>query len=258
MSFRLPFTTIVPTVYGLMIVNRYDINQTNALFKTGAAIDHAEIALLAQLLQHCDSNPIVIDVGANVGTYSIALAQVVGPFGKIHAFEPQRIVYNMLAGSIALNSFTNVHCYNVALGDHEGAIEIPQFDYSRPLNFGSIEFGPEQRERLGQERTYDPTRLELVRLTTIDQFSWARVDLIKIDVEGMETQVIAGARSTIQRYHPILFVEFLKTDRAHLHDLLVGLGYELFEVGMNYLSVPCELSDLLSAVRPILSGACTR
>ena len=46
-----PFTIILPMAYGRMLVNRHDINQTNALFKTGLAIDHAEIALLAQVLQ---------------------------------------------------------------------------------------------------------------------------------------------------------------------------------------------------------------
>jgi hypothetical protein len=59
-----------------MIVNRYDINQTNALLKTGAAIDHAEIALLAQLLSVLGTDRCVLDVGANFGTYALGLDYV--------------------------------------------------------------------------------------------------------------------------------------------------------------------------------------
>jgi len=249
----LPFTVIVPTVYGLMLVNRHDINQTNALFKTGAAIDHDEITMLAHLLRKCNPNPVFVDVGANVGTYSIALASIVGPLGKVHSFEPQRIIYNMLAGSVALNSLTNVYCYNAALGDHEGTIELPQFDYSRPLNFGSIEFGPVQREQLEQVRAHDPTRVEFAPLTTLDHLGWERVDLIKIDVEGMEIEVISGARTTIQRCRPILYVEFLKNDRSALRELIAGLGYVLFNVGVNVLSIPSESSGLLTAAREVLA-----
>ena len=63
-----PFTTIVPTVYGQMMLNRYDINQTTALFKTGKAIDHDEIALLTRVLRMLGPNPTVLDIGANFGT----------------------------------------------------------------------------------------------------------------------------------------------------------------------------------------------
>src|ERR1700728_65305 len=100
---QMPFTVLVPTAYGQMLVNRYDVNQTNALFKTGFAVDHAEIALLTQVLQLLGSDLTVVDVGANFGTYTLALARCVGARGKVHAFEPQRTIFHMLAGSVALN-----------------------------------------------------------------------------------------------------------------------------------------------------------
>jgi hypothetical protein len=140
------FAAIVPTAYGQMLVNRYDINQTNALFKTGMAIDHGEIKMLAKLLDKGRPDPVVIDVGANFGTYTLAFASYVGPRGRVYAFEPQRLIYYMLAGSVALNSLTNVHCFNVAVGDHEDLIDVPQFDYSKPMNFGSVEFGRRSRK----------------------------------------------------------------------------------------------------------------
>ena len=248
---RLPFTLVVPTIYGVMLVHRYDDQQTNPLAKRGIAVAHSEIVLLARLLRECDPNPIVVDVGANVGTYSLALSHVVVPKGKIHAFEPQRIIFNMLAGSIALNSITNVYCYNQAIGDTEGLIEIPQFDYNQPLNFGSVEFGPSQVEQLSQSRKYDPESVEHVPITTIDRFDWKRVDLLKVDVEGMEVQAILGAHRTIQQCRPLLYVEFVKSDVDRLRYLIADFQYELFEIGFNYLAVARERIHMMHVVERI-------
>ncbi|HEV8680999.1 MAG TPA: FkbM family methyltransferase [Stellaceae bacterium] len=242
-SADISFSVVVPTIYGQMIVNRHDINQTNALFKTGKAIDHAEINQLCRILHNCGPDPVVIDVGANFGTYSLGLAAVVGRNGKVHAFEAQRIIFNMLAGSVALNSLTNVYCYNMAVGDREGAIEIPQFDYTKTLNFGSIEFGPEQVEGLSQPRGHDPDRVEFVPLTTIDRFSFARVDLIKIDAEGMEIQVLEGAKETIQRCQPLLHAEFIKSDRVALRQKIADWGYDVYPNRGNYFCVPMRLKQ---------------
>lgn len=234
------FAAVVPTVYGQVIVNRNDINQTNALFKTGRAIDHADIQLLGQVLRLFGGDLVVVDIGANFGTYALGLAQLVGPRGKVHAFEPQRLIFNMLAGSVALNSLTNVYCYNMAVGDHEGSIEIPQFDYSQPLNFGSIEFGPSQREPLTQERRHCAERVEYVPLTTLDHFGYEQVDLIKIDTEGMELAVLDGARETIARCRPVMYVEYLKVDRDELRRRLLDLNYLVYENNINFLCVPAE------------------
>lgn len=238
-----PFTIILPTVYGRMLVNRFDINQTNALLKTGRAIDHDEIELLARILSLAPPNPVAVDVGANFGTYTLRLAAIAGPGGRVHAFEPQRIICNMLAGSVALNGMTNVICHNVALGDRDGEVELPQFDYFSQLNFGSVEFGPEQTERLHQERGHDPARTEFVPLTKLDRLRMPKVDLIKIDAEGMEVQVLDGASETLARCRPVAYVEFLKSDREALLARFVAQNYQVHQVGMNLLGVPAELSE---------------
>src|SRR2546430_15676743 len=146
------FSIVVPTVYGQMIVNRHDINQSGALLRTGKSPDNKEIELWATIASALSPDAVVVDAGANFGSFALGISRRIGPRGAVHAIEAQRVIFNMLAGSVALNSHLNVYCYNVALGDHEGQIEIPQFDYSKPLNFGSIEFGPQQTEKLAQPR----------------------------------------------------------------------------------------------------------
>lgn len=234
------FSLILPTAYGQMIVNRNDINQTGALLRTGYAPDNEEIVLLSTILETGRSDSVLVDAGANIGTYALGLSKSVGKQGRIHAFEAQRIIFNMLAGSVALNSLLNVYCYNLALGEREGEIEVPQFDYSQPLNFGSIEFTENQAEKLTQERQRDPEKLEYVKMMALDQFQFDRVDLLKIDVEGMEMSVLRGAEQTISRCRPVMFVEFIKSDRHGLKQHIANLGYEIFENRMNYLCVPSE------------------
>jgi FkbM family methyltransferase len=249
MNFVPPFTIIVPTIYGQMLVNRHDIIQTDFLVKTGVAVDHGEIDLLAKILEQLGTGLTFLDVGANFGTYTLALARAVGPGGTVHAFEAQRIIFQMLTGSVALNSLTNVICHHAALGDEVGRIEIPQFDYHQPLNFGSIEFGPEQQEPLDQVRAHDPQRLEFVTLTTIDQCGFAQVHMIKIDVEGMEMAVLKGAEQTIGRCRPVLYVEFLKSDRQALREWLETRDYDVHENKINLLGIPKELKEQLPIVR---------
>jgi FkbM family methyltransferase len=239
-----PFSIVLPTAYGRMIVNRHDINQTGALLKSGESLDRDEIALLAKLLAGLPGDPVVIDVGANFGCFSLALAPLAGPHGQVHAFEAQRVIFNMLCGSVALNGLTNVHCHHVAVGDHEGRIEVPQFDYDKRMNFGSVEFGTMQRERLDQARGQDPRRREYVRLAALDSFRFERVDLLKIDAEGMELEVLAGAAETIGRCRPVIFAEYLKVSRRKLRAALAAHGYAVFRVGINYLGLPPGLQNL--------------
>lgn len=239
----IPYTIVLPTLYGQIIVNRNDINQTEALVRHGGAFDHMEVDLLANLIRKYPEHQTILDIGANFGMHSLAFAKAVGPQGKIHAFEPQRIIFNMLAGSVALNALSNVYCYNMAVGDKEGAIEIPQFDYSKPLNFGGIEFGPEQREQLDQQREHKPECIETVPLTTIDRFAFEKVGLMKIDVEGMEMQALEGALNTIKRCRPVIYIEFFKVDATILRERLAALGYDIHINTVNYLCIPTELKD---------------
>lgn len=238
----LPFTMMVPTIYGPMLVNRHDINQTESLVRTGYAIDHGEILMLAQVLQLLGPDAVVLDIGGCFGTYSLALARFVGPKGKVHVFEPQRLMFNLIVGSVALNSLTNVFCHNVALGDREDRIEIPQFDYNKPLNFGSVEFTPEQSEPLTQTRGHDPSKSEYVPLTTVDGFEFPKVSLMKIDAEGMELQVLRGSEQTIRRCRPVMYVEFLKGDKEALREWIARLDYAVHVSNINFLCIPKELA----------------
>ena len=235
---RSRYNVVMATEQGTYIVNKNDLGVGWQL-STRGAYDPDEVELFRALVGSLGrDDAVVLDIGANIGIHAVTLAEMVGPKGKVHAFEAQRIVYYMLAGNIAMHSIENVYCHHLAVGASKGRIQIPIFDYAKPLSFGSVEFGAEQREQIGQQRIDDPTRQEHVNLVAIDELAYPAVHLMKIDVEGMELDVLIGAEKTIKRDMPTIFVEYLKGDRKALAGWLLSAGYRLYVHRHNWLCVP--------------------
>ncbi|WP_421738592.1 FkbM family methyltransferase [Caulobacter sp.] len=245
---RVPYGLVMPTIYGPVIVSRHDINQTNHLLKTGRAHGHDSTDMIAKLSVLKGPEPFVVDVGANFGLFSLGLASLLDGRGVYHCFEAQRILFNMIAGSVALNGYSNIFCHHIAVGEEAGAIEIPQFDYNSQLNFGSVEFGAQQRERLSQERGSDPDKQEFVEMRTLDSYNFPRVDILKVDVEGMEPQVLRGAEALIDAWRPLMLVEHLKSDSQSLADQITAKNYKLYALSDDFICIPNELAHLIPDV----------
>lgn len=225
---------VLPTIYGNVIVNRHDINQTLYLVRTGAAIDYPEIALITQMVE---PGTAVIDVGACFGLWTLAFAQRAR---VVYTFEAQRIVCNCICGSLALNSVENVFVYNVAVGRENGQIDVPKHDYHQELQVGCVYLGP----RTEHGDMPEPLGAETVPLVTLDKFQIPEVGLIKIDVEGMELDVLIGAKETIVRTRPILYVETILTDRKKVEEFLEPLDYVFTGNEANLLAMPKEKYSL--------------
>ena len=84
----------------------------------------------------------VLDVGANIGTHTVALAAHVTAAGAVYAMEPQRLTFQLLCANIALNALTNVVCLNVAVGETAGTTRIPTLDPLIENNFGGLPAQP--------------------------------------------------------------------------------------------------------------------
>ncbi len=173
-----------------------------------------EAAFLAKLLAPGD---VVIEVGANIGALTVGLAKVVGAEGKVVAIEAHPANFLLLSANIALNSLNNVQPINIAAGASRGTINLPDIDFSRPGNFGIVELSAGAD---GEE----------VRMASLDELlNPDRCKLIKIDVEGMEREVILGAKAIIERFRPAIYVENDRIDKSSaLISTLLDLGYELF------------------------------
>jgi FkbM family methyltransferase len=247
------YAILVPTIYGQMLVNRHDINQANALIKTCKGRDHHEIEMIAKLFDIIAPQfGVFIDVGANMGTHTLGIARHLRGRGRVYSYEPQRLLFQMICGSLALNAMTNVFCMNEAVGAAPGKVAVPQFDYFKPMNFGSVEFGAEQRETLDQVRGDDPAKTEFVPVSTIDHLDLVDVHVIKIDAEGMELEILDGAQATIARCSPILLIEYLKVDRERLLAILKGAGYQVYAYDINVLAIPKAYETRVITNRPPL------
>ncbi len=183
----------------------------------------AEVALFKLLLTP-ESH--VVEVGANIGTHAVALAKICHQ-GRVFCFEPQRPIFTLLCANLALNSLVNAHPLHCAVGGENGEIEIETSDYSQPFNYGSFSI----EKGFATEQTFaGKTWREPVRLTRLDNEpvlrNLVRLDLLKIDVEGLEVPVLQGGADLIRRHRPAIFCEANKPDTFDaITTALRGLGY---------------------------------
>ena len=154
----------------------------------------------------------------------------------------------MLLGNLAINSIENVYTRQVAIGAASGTLRLPPVDYSRNWNFGGmalIDEGPDPQFVPGSAERSAADHKEDIEVITLDSLALPRVDFLKIDVEGMERDVLEGGRVTLERERPLMQVEWLGRDRGALPAyLLDDLGYRIYRSTMNLLCVPMERADL--------------
>lgn len=156
--------------------------------------DPAETALLSNLV---DAGDTVIDIGANYGWYSTWLAKLVGPTGRVHAFEPTPTTMALLRRNCAENGLDDRIIFNpVGLSNAPGKATIHV-----PRQHGGASLKPHYDE---------PTTQYEITLTTLDDYiasnSVGAVRLIKIDVEGCELAVIQGAGKFLSAPHPPMWL----------------------------------------------------
>ncbi len=179
-----------------------------------------EIALWKQVFQ---PGMIVADIGANIGMFTVWMSKAVGPTGRVYAVEPQRRIYQMLVGNLALNEITNTFVMNGALGSRDGVLTVPIVDYDKPghANFGGVSLA-------GDSTTPTEGSGESVPVTKLDSIP-GPFHFLKIDVEGMELDVLKGAEEVLKRDKPILYVENDRQDKQkELIEWLLAADYRLF------------------------------
>jgi FkbM family methyltransferase len=174
-----------------------------------------EFELLSKLVQ---AGSYVVEIGANIGAHTVRLAKSVGLSGRVVAFEPQPVVFQTLAGTMSLNSLMNVDCLPYGVGREPGQVMFPAIDYRKPNNFGGLGL------------TDLPEGANPVRIVTLDEiYAYDRLDFLKIDVEGMELDVLIGAQRCLQKFQPALYVENDIPEKSpELIRHLFDVGYRLW------------------------------
>jgi FkbM family methyltransferase len=179
----------------------------------------------------------IIDIGANNGHFTIEFAHYVGDTGKVHSFEPQRIIFQQLCGNVFLNGLDNVYTYNIALGDENSItrVEKPNYFNEGYVNFGDVHVIKDQN-----------IESEEVQVKTLDSYTFKNVNLIKIDAQGFEPYILSGAVNTINKHRPYIFIEIeedqLKKygfDEQFLINQIEKMDYTVkrFHIGVAYQTV---------------------
>ncbi len=240
---------LASTDHGTLIFNRFDqtVAASGNPFGIGhqllskAAYDPQEVALMLHVLElrrkyHGDGL-FAVDCGANIGVHTVEWAKYMTGWGSVLAFEAQERIYYALAGNVAINNCFNARVINAAVSSRSGTMKIPQPNYLANASFGSLELKKIDRtEFIGQVIDYSEDKLVTVPMVHLDAFNFPRLDLLKIDVEGMELEVIEGAAKCIAEYRPIIFVEILKTDAHALRARLESFGYSVYPAGINAIA----------------------
>lgn len=228
------------------VIPFYDTNIAHGIMQMGTmnTLQNYQMQLVLR------PGDVVVDAGSNLGCYTIPFAERVGRKGKVLAFEPFRSLYQLTTANVALNGLSNVYTYNVALGESKrsfisrppqlrffsspGGVKVNYADQegkpgaqedgnlNQALQMYDFESDPEETLMISLDELLTPGQSDL-KVPPIDN-----IKLIKIDVEGMESNLIIGAQRAIYQFKPIIWSEntdyFEKNDGKFL-DLMDKLEY---------------------------------
>lgn len=175
----------------------------------------SDLAVVLSLIRPGDT---VVDVGAHIGTFAVPMARAVGSEGKVIAFEPNPVVLPLLERNLARSGLAaRVEIAPVALGGSEATLHLELADEA---NTGSAKLG-----------VHGDVTVPVVRL---DRYWTDSVALMKIDVEGAESEVLAGATGLVNQCRPVVIFEVHRdsSDLRMLRCFFAGRSYRLF-VNLN-------------------------
>jgi FkbM family methyltransferase len=180
---------------------------------------------------------VFVDIGANIGYYSLMASKIVGSNGKVFSFEPWSRNRAILEENIKLNSFSNISIIPKAVSNEENYSVKIYLPKDNMCGMGSL-------QKLNDENYTD--EFELTPTTTFQSFlntyKPGRVDVIKIDVEGSELNVLKGMSNSLEdkNFNPIILVELAKSSLAKFSatirdviDSLTNYGFKAYKIDQS-------------------------
>lgn len=223
LQFNEHFSVNIDSSNSLLLYNRTCIE--NEIFWNGVfgSWEQSSLLLWTSLCKVCHGA--IFDIGANNGVYSL-IAAASTDSSTIHAFEPHPTFYSNLVDHISLNMYDDrIKSIPLAISDTSNDSQIA--DYAKVGNY------------------FNAKCISFDRYC--ESYVTCSVDLIKVDIEGMEMAFFAGAMKTLKKHRPTIIIEILdgcisKEQETYLLDL----GYSFFTIDDNTLSPPTPVSTLRS------------
>lgn len=223
------------SVYGVKL--RLDLRDYTQRVMYYDAYETHELNFMTAVLRPGD---VVLDIGANVGLFTLVAAKAVGPTGSVHAFEPVPGNWERLEENVQLNGFTNVRLNRSAVRDRAGTVAL-----SIDADMASTS-GASTSSFFTVSQLADPVREVTAQAETIDDYARRQlvgqaIRLVKIDVEGSEPAVLAGMSEVLKAHRvDVLMLEVslygLHRSGSRIFDVVEPLrlaGYELYRLGVG-------------------------
>lgn len=218
--FRLNNTKFYVPNYPLDTIQRWIVDKS----------EFYEEELLKELEHIIPNDAVICDIGANIGNHSLYWASNM-QIKKIYAFEPVDTTYNILEKNIKINNLENIiKPLNIGLSDEKGTGIINIYSND---NIGGTSIKKSNQNNGG---------IKIDKLDNIKIIE-EKLDFIKIDVEGHELLALKGAKQTINKYKPLIFIEIFPENFEELNKLLLSYQYKLTQkfCDNNYLFAPDEI-----------------
>lgn len=170
------------------------------------------------MMERVKSGAFCLDIGANIGFYTLKLAQLAGKEGRVAAFEANPNLLSRIKHNIDLNHLQNVEIIPKAVSQSSGIVEF----YIAPNSeLSSLDYIENAQEKI---------RVEALRIDDfIKDANWQRLDFIKVDIEGHDCQALLGAKQSLERFLPDIVLEYQynmdKNVADELFSYLESLGY---------------------------------
>lgn len=185
----------------------------------------------------------LLDIGANVGFHSLSASPF---FRDIYAFEPTPDTFSRLTHNIQLNEFKNVHAVNLALSSKTGTAQL----YTSDKNCGNNSLSEHE---INHNIDY---KVITIKTRTLDDFvsehSIQDISLIKIDVEGLEPEVIEGGLQTIQRQTPVILCELLSNSVAKRVRSILPESYQAWNPRTERIFNEADYNNIKNRPRDVI------
>lgn len=199
------------------------------------------------LIETCRDAGCVFDVGGHVGLVTLPISQALRPGGQVVTFEPSTANLWFLRRHLELNAVDNVTVVDALVGDRPGEVTFHESDRPSAMN-NQIAYRGAGRE--------EPARRRQITLDAYCAETGWRPEIVKIDVEGAEVNVLAGARALLTRHRPLVFLSVHPThlramgsSAEALAALIDDLGYTVEEIGGGPVT-EFQLSEYVLRPRP--------
>lgn len=227
-----PNVSIIDVISGKYMIWSTSDALGQILLKEG--VHEPTVIQVSEFIIRNSINKNILDIGANIGSYSIPLSKIIGEIATFNCFEIQKFVFYQLCGNIFLNSLTNISAYNFGVSNANLKKKIPQIDYKKCWNVGGYSIDP---IAINAQRTdFQNNLLEAgvdADFKTIDSLdNLPKSCLLKIDVEGHELEVVQGSLEHLEQsgWPPIIFeswdFQWYREKKEKLLNYLLEIGYE--------------------------------